>query len=262
MRRNPSKIGWPTLRTSATRFEESRTQQAAPHLSVVIPVFNEAEILQALFARLLPVLESCEETFEVLFVNDGSTDGSARILDEASTRSPHVACIHLQPNRGQHQAILEGFRLARGEWIITLDADLQNPPEEIPKLLEAFRHGHDVIGTYRVGRQDPWARRFASRSINTMLQRVWGITFRDMGCMLRGYTRAIAAEVAREPRRDVFIPAAGLLHARNPIEIPVEHAERHAGTSKYGVRQLIKLSRSVTRTLRNGRTRQGAAHAE
>ena len=235
----------------------SLPRASRPELSVVIPVRDEEENLHALFERLFRVLQGSDLSFEVLCVNDGSVDGSGRILDEEARRRPRLRILHLEASRGQHEAILVGFRSSRGDWVVTLDADLQNPPEEIPRLIEAFREGHDVVGTYREGRQDPLLRRASSRLLNLLARRVSGIQLRDFGCMLRGYSRRVvdiispaAAHDRGDRRARPFLPALGAHYARNPVEIPVRHARRAGGRSKYNLAGLVRLWGDLIATIR------------
>lgn len=215
---------------------------ARPKVSVVVPMLNEERNILALLDRLHRVLKSTGETFEVLCVDDGSKDGTMRLLLEAAESQPELKVISLARNFGQHAAIIAGFDASSGEWVITLDADLQNPPEEIPRLLEEFRKGHDLIGTYREGRQDSLFRKGASWMVNRMMRKFSKIEIRDFGCMLRGYSGEVAHAIASRREYKTFIPALGTLYAGNPIEIPVSHAKRAAGTSKYSFLRLVSLA--------------------
>lgn len=212
-------------------------------VSLVIPVYNEEESLPALFRRLTPVLEGLGRSCEVLFVNDGSRDRSLAFLLAYRDRHPAIVrVVDFNGNFGQHMAILAGFEKSRGEFVITMDADLQNPPEEIPRLVALLEAGHDVVGTYRVDRQDPLFRKVASRMVNGITNRITGLGLRDYGCMLRGYARRIVDYINSCPETTTFIPALAKKFAVNPAEIPVDHAERNAGTSKYGLYRLIRLN--------------------
>src|SRR6516225_2608785 len=179
-----------------------------PYLSVVIPVFNEEASLPALFTRMYAALDGLRLPYECLFVDDGSRDRSVALLRaQHQARPGETRVIIFQRNFGQHAAILAGFERAAGEVIITLDADLQNPPEEIPRLIEAARAGHDYVGTIRRGRQDHWARRWFSRAINSMRDRTTQIRITDQGCMLRAYSRAVIDAVNACEEVNTFIPA-------------------------------------------------------
>lgn len=214
-----------------------------PVLSVVIPVYNEEAGLPALFARLYPALDALGITYEVIFVNDGSRDRSAALLAGQFNARPDVTRVILfNANFGQHLAILAGFERVRGERIVTLDADLQNPPEEIAKLLAAMDDGADYVGGVRRKREDRWWRRVASRITNRVRGRITRIHMTDQGCMLRAYSRGIVDAVASAREVSVYIPALAYTFAQRPVEVDVEHAERAAGESKYSLYRLIRLN--------------------
>ncbi|BBO59266.1 glycosyltransferase [Mycoavidus sp. B2-EB] len=214
-----------------------------PELSVVIPVYNEEAGLNALFARLYTALDALALPYEVIFVNDGSQDQSATLLaDQFRARPEHTRVILLNGNYGQHMAILAGFEAARGEIIVTLDADLQNPPEEIGKLVQKMHEGHDYVGTIRRQRQDSLWRRKASRAMNQLRERITHIRMTDQGCMMRAYSRHIIDTINRCGELNTFIPALAYTFAQRPVEIEVAHEERFAGTSKYSFYSLMRLN--------------------
>jgi undecaprenyl-phosphate 4-deoxy-4-formamido-L-arabinose transferase len=214
-----------------------------PRLSVVIPVFNEEAGLAALFDRLYPALDKLATPYEVLFVNDGSRDRSAAMLREQFQRRPDVTRVILfNANYGQHMAIIAGFDHCRGERVVTLDADLQNPPEEIGRLVAAMDAGHDYVGGVRRTRQDSWWRHAASRAMNRLRERITKIRMTDQGCMLRAYSRDIVRAIAASHEVSTYIPALAYTFAHNPTEVEVEHAERAAGESKYSIYRLIRLN--------------------
>jgi undecaprenyl-phosphate 4-deoxy-4-formamido-L-arabinose transferase len=212
-------------------------------LSIVVPVYNEEAALPALFTRLYPVLDDLGIPYECVFVDDGSRDRSVAVLRaQHAARPAETRVVILQRNFGQHAAIMAGFERAQGTAIITLDADLQNPPEEIPRLVEALRAGHDYVGTVRRGRQDHWARRWLSRAINALRDRTTTIRITDQGCMLRAYGRDVVDAVNASVEVNTFIPALGYLYAREPTEIEVAHEPRRKGESKYSLYSLIRLN--------------------
>jgi len=216
---------------------------AAPALSVVIPVYNEEAVLPALFARLYPALDALGCGYEVVFVNDGSQDRSAALLREQFQRRPDVTRVILfNGNFGQHMAILAGFEHVRGQRIVTLDADLQNPPEEIGKLLAKMDEGHDYVGSIRRMRQDAAWRRWASKAMNRMRERITHIKMTDQGCMLRAYDRPIIDAIRSSREVSTYIPALAYSFSQNPAEVEVEHEERQAGESKYSLYKLIRLN--------------------
>lgn len=215
----------------------------APQVSVVIPVFNEEAVLPALFERLYPALDALGRGYEVIFVNDGSRDRSAALLRSQFARRPDVTRVILfAANFGQHMAIIAGFEHCRGEVVVTLDADLQNPPEEIARLLAKFDEGHDYVGSIRSQRRDSFFRRHASRLLNRMRERTTHIRISDQGCMLRAYSRGIVDAINSCREVATFIPALAYTFAQNPAEIEVAHEERAAGQSKYSLYTLIRLN--------------------
>jgi undecaprenyl-phosphate 4-deoxy-4-formamido-L-arabinose transferase len=219
------------------------TVPATPAVSVVIPVFNEEDVLDALFARLYPVLDALGEAYEIIFVNDGSSDRSAAMLAAQFHRRPDVTRVVLfNGNFGQHMAIMAGFEQVRGAIAITLDADLQNPPEEIPRLVNAVRAGHDYVGTIRRQRNDSAFRRIASGLMNGLRERITRIRMTDQGCMLRAYDRALVDTLNACREVNTFIPALAYTFAATPTEIEVAHEQRHAGESKYSLYRLIRLN--------------------
>jgi undecaprenyl-phosphate 4-deoxy-4-formamido-L-arabinose transferase len=214
-----------------------------PYLSIVIPVYNEADNLESLFFRLTTTLDKYGQSYEIILVNDGSKDASESILNDLYKRRPeNIRVVHFNGNFGQHMAIMAGFERARGEIIITLDADLQNPPEEIPNLVAAIEVGHDYVGSIRKNRQDTWFRRHASRLNNAIRPRITGIIMTDQGCMLRAYKRHIIDAVVASRESSVYIPALAYSYAGNPTEIEVEHSNREAGESKYNIYKLLRLN--------------------
>jgi undecaprenyl-phosphate 4-deoxy-4-formamido-L-arabinose transferase len=212
-------------------------------LSVVIPVYNEEPGLAQLFSRLYPALDRLRISYEIIFINDGSSDRSAALLREQFQARPDVTRVVLfKGNYGQHMAIMAGFEHCRGERIVTLDADLQNPPEEIGNLLFAMDQGHDYVGTIRKLRQDSLWRRVASRAMNKTRERITHIKMTDQGCMLRAYSRGIVQAINQTRDISTYIPALAYSFAHRPVEIEVAHEERFAGESKYSLYSLIKLN--------------------
>ena len=212
-------------------------------LSVVIPVYNEEQGLAALFARLYPALDGLRIPYEIIFVNGGSRDRSAAILREQFQQRPDVTRVILfNGNFGQHMAIMAGFEQVRGRCVVTLDADLQNPPEEIGRLVAKMNEGYDYVGSIRRKRQDSAFRRFAGKAMNLVRERITRIRMTDQGCMLRAYSREIVEAINSCREISTYIPALAYTFARRPVEIEVEHEERAAGESKYSLYQLIRLN--------------------
>jgi len=212
-------------------------------VTIAIPVYNEEANLPTLGARLFPVLERLGKSYEVIFVNDGSRDGSQAWLERLATERPGVIRIlEFSSNFGQHMALMAAFERAHGKVLVTLDADLQNPPEEIPNLLAAIDRGADLVGGVRKHRQDPIFRKAASFLVNRITAAMTGIRLNDYGCMLRAYEREVYLAVARCHESATFLPALGARFARRPVEIPVAHEERVSGRSRYGFYKLVRLN--------------------
>lgn len=213
-------------------------------VSIVIPVHNEQEVLGSLFKRLLPVMEGLNTSYEIILVNDGSTDNSAAILDEYQRSHPeNIRIIHFNGNFGQHMAIMAGFEHVRGETTITLDADLQNPPEEIPKLVALAKQGHDVVGGYRMDRQDSAWRLTVSKWHNKLREKIApSLKMKDEGCMLRAYHRDVINAMISTKESSTFIPALAMTYAHNPAEVGVKHEARTEGTSSYNLYKLIRYN--------------------
>jgi undecaprenyl-phosphate 4-deoxy-4-formamido-L-arabinose transferase len=213
-----------------------------PGLSIVIPVFNEEQNLDALVKR---VLDACRRTgrhFEVILVDDGSSDASREMISRAADSSGGlVVGVLLNRNYGQHAAVLAGFEESRGDLVVTLDADLQNPPEEIPRVVAEAEKGFDVVGTVRVPRQDAIFRRLSSWLVNKTVQKTTGVRMHDYGCMLRGYSRHVVNAMLQCREHSTFIPILANSFAKSASEIEVRHERRPAGVSKYGVWKLVNL---------------------
>ncbi len=210
--------------------------------SVVIPVYNEQENLPELIRRSLEACEKLESTYEIILIDDGSRDQSAQMIsDAAEEHEGKIIGVLLNRNYGQHAAVMAGFSHARGDYVITLDADLQNPPEEIPNVVAKMREGYDVVGTIRQNRQDSFLRTLPSKMVNKVVQKSTGVLMHDYGCMLRGYTREIVETMCQCRERSTFIPVLANTFAHKVTEIPVGHNERTDGDSKYSFWKLINL---------------------
>ena len=211
-------------------------------VSIVIPVHNERLNLPQLIERCVKVGRALDRPWELILIDDGSRDGSSEMLAEAAKTYPgEIKSLILNRNYGQHNAILCGFANAQGDVMVTLDADLQNPPEEIPKLLVAIDDGYDVVGSVRADRQDVFARKLFSGIINSIVRRSTGVQMHDYGCMLRAYKRRVVDAMLQCRERSTFIPVLANLFAKRVTEIPVAHAARAAGDSNYSVIKLVNL---------------------
>ena len=212
-----------------------------PAVSIVIPVFNESASSPRLHTRLDQVLRQLGRSSEVVYVDDGSTDRSLQELLVIQGGDPAVKVVTLARNAGQHAAVLAGFAHARGAVVVTLDADLQNPPEEIPRLLAEIDAGHDAVGTRREGRNDPFLRRAISAVVSRLASLAVGVPMTDCGSMLRAYRRPVVDEILRLAERALFIPALGAWLARRPTEISIRHEARLAGRSRYSPLRFMQL---------------------
>jgi len=212
-------------------------------VSIVVPVYNEEANIPELVPRLFAVLDTLDRPSEVICVDDGSRDRSLDVLRGLLDRYPdRLRVVELSRNFGQHPAILAGFAIAGGDVIVTIDADLQNPPEEIPKLLALADQGFDVVGGVREVRRDSLFRRAASRIVNRVTTAITGIRMSDYGCMLRAYSREVIDLINRCEESSTFIPALAQTFSRRPAEVSVRHAERRAGASKYSLYRLLRLN--------------------
>src|SRR5438552_6716495 len=229
----------PPETTSVPR--SSAGEERRPPVSIVIPVFNESAALGRLNVRLGRVRQDLDRSAEVIYVDDGSTDRSLEELRVIQARDSGVTVVALARNAGQHAAVLAGFAHARGEVVITLDADLQNPPEEIPRLLAEIDAGYDVVGTRREGRTDPFLRRTISAAISRLASRAVGVPMTDCGSMLRAYRRPVVDEILQLAERALFIPALAAWVARRPTEIPIRHEPRVTGRSRYSPLRFMRL---------------------
>ena len=210
-------------------------------VSIVVPVYNESGCLPELVERCLAVARGLDRPFELLMVDDGSRDGSTSMLIKYAEENPELVAVILNRNYGQHSAIMCGFAQSSGEVVITLDADLQNPPEEIPRLVEAIDAGNDGVGTVRLNRRDSLFRRGASWLINQVVKKTTGVMMHDYGCMLRAYRKPVVSAMLQCRERSTFIPVLANGFAKQTTEIGVSHAERSVGDSKYSIFKLINL---------------------
>ncbi|HEY3131185.1 MAG TPA: glycosyltransferase [Acidobacteriota bacterium] len=212
-----------------------------PAVSIVIPVYNEEKNLSPLLDRLLPVVHQIQGGAEVIFVDDGSSDHSLDILRDLAASASDIRALSLDRNCGQHAAVFAGFDFARGRTVVTMDADLQNHPEDIPKLLSKISEGFDVVAGWRTERKDGLFRRWASRQMNRFARHIVGAQFHDWGCMLRAYSRSVVDSMLQCKNGPLFIPALACRFSKRMAEIPVGHDPRRAGESKYTLGRLLKL---------------------
>jgi len=211
-------------------------------VSVLIPVLNEEESLFELQERLKSTLNTIGKSYEIIYINDGSTDNTQRILEDFYKNDKNVKVIEFNRNYGQHMALFAAFTYASGDIIVTIDGDLQNPPEEIPRLIRKIGEGYEVVGTYRKKRKDSLFRRVASIIVNKITSRLVGVKLRDYGCMLRAYTRNVIDHINMCSESSSFIPALANTFAKRIVEIEVGHEERKKGKTKYSIFRLLRLN--------------------
>ena len=211
-------------------------------VSIVVPVYNESRNLAALYDRLRRVMETQRKSYELIFVDDGSKDASLEILKAFAATDPHVKVVEFMRNFGQHAAVMAGLEQAQGEAVVTLDADLQNPPEEIPKLLVKLDEGYDTVGGWRQHRDDFFLRKMASFFLNKWSASLFGLELKDYGCMLRVYRRDVVQQIVKCNEASTYIPALANSFAKKVTEIPVEHAARTEGKSNYNLLKLLRLN--------------------
>lgn len=213
-----------------------------PYVSVLVPVLNEEESLPELNTRLHDALAGLQKPYEIIYINDGSTDRTEVLLEEFHRGDGRVKVIEFNRNYGQHMALFAGFDFAKGEIVVTIDADLQNPPEEIPRLVAKAEEGYEVVATYRKDRKDSLFRTLPSYIVNRITAKLVGVRLKDYGCMLRAYRRNIVDYMNMCPESSSFIPALANTFAKKITEIEVGHAERKKGTSKYSPFKLFRLN--------------------
>ena len=211
-------------------------------ISVIVPVKNEARNLPLLIDRLLPVLYRLEQGFEVILVNDGSTDDSLDVLRDLAAEHPPLRVIDLARNYGQTAAMMAGIDHARGDIIVPIDADLQNDPADIPRLLAKLEEGYDVVSGWRKDRQDAAVRRnFVSRVANRVISRVSGVYLHDYGCSLKAYRRSVLGPVRLYGEMHRFVPIYASWYGARVTEVPVNHSPRLHGKSNYGLERILKV---------------------
>jgi len=216
----------------------------APDVSIVVTVFNEAGSVEELYRRAVAALEPGPRTFELIFVDDGSTDGTFAALERLHQGDPRVRAVRFKRNFGQHPAMHAGLSRARGDVVVTMDGDLQNEPEDIPRLVEAIDAGNDVASGRRLARKDPLGRAFPSRVINGMLRRFTGVSISDFGCAFNAYRRTAVEPMLGSIGKQKFTKALVLSGGASVIEVDVAHAPRR-GPSRYSPLRLTRMALHV-----------------
>lgn len=210
--------------------------------TIIVPVFNERENIEPFVAALTQALDPTEEEYEVLFIDDGSTDGSDACLATLPSRDSRFRVIQFRRNFGQTAAMAAGFDYASGSILIPIDADLQNNPSDIPSILAKLREGYDVVSCWRQNRQDPWlTRRVPSKIANWLISLISGVRLHDYGCTLKGYRREVVKHIRLYGEMHRFIPVYASWAGAKVAEIPVSHHPRFAGSSKYGLNRTFKV---------------------
>jgi glycosyltransferase involved in cell wall biosynthesis len=226
----------------STLEKERPLPTAEPDVSVVIPLFNEMDNIMALFSALRSVMEKLERTWEMVFVDDGSTDATYQVLRRLLARDKAVCVVRLRRNFGQTAALAAGLLQARGNIIVTMDGDLQNDPLDIPLLISKVEEGYDVATGWRINRQDPFlSRRFPSKIANWLISFITGVRLHDYGCTLRALRRDIAKELRLYGEMHRFIPTLAADLGATIVELPVRHHPRRHGSSKYGLSRTIRV---------------------
>jgi len=221
-----------------------RSDTPAPAITVVVTLFDEVGTLEELHRRLVASLEPTLKTWEVIYVDDGSTDGTFAALERLHADDPRIRAVRLKRNSGQHPAMHAGLSRARGEIVVTMDGDLQNPPEDIPRLVDAIEAGNDVASGRRAARHDSWGRTLPSRVINGMLRRFTGVPISDFGCAFNAYRRDAVVPMLGSIGRQKFTKALVLSGGASVVEVDVGHAARQ-GTSRYSPLRLTRLALHV-----------------
>ena len=211
-------------------------------LSIVIPIFNEAESLEPLYEALKNVLGKLHQTAEIVFVDDGSSDGSPLILDRLAAADANVRVVHLRRNYGQTAALMAAIRFSTGDVVIPMDGDGQNDPADIPRLLAKLDEGYDVVSGWRRTREDKFARRLASVAANWLVSTVMGVKLHDYGCTLKAYRRSVVEEIRLYGEMHRFIPIYAAWEGARVTELAVEHHPRRFGRSKYGMGRIARVT--------------------
>ncbi len=214
-----------------------------PYLSIVIPLYNEVESIPEMYAQLTGVLEQYGHPYEIIVIDDGSKDGSFDLLKHYHEEDPRFKIIRFRRNFGQTAGFAAGFDLAQGEWVVTMDADLQNDPADIPRLVDkAENEGYDIVSGWRVNRQDTYlSRKLPSKIANRMISDVTGVHLHDYGCSLKVYHRDVVKNINLYGEMHRFIPALASRIGVTVGEEPVNHRARQYGKSKYGISRTVRV---------------------
>jgi len=238
---DPARRGAPGERALVAASLESRGVGAPlGSISVVVPVYNERESVGPLVAELLPVMRELGRRFEVIFVDDGSRDGTAEALAELVAEEPEVATVRLRRNFGKAEALMAGFRVADGDAVVTIDGDLQDDPAEIPRLVDALEGGADLVSGWKRTRRDSFGKRAASRVFNGVTSRLSGVPLHDLNCGLKAYRAEVVRGLALTGDLYRYIPVLAAAEGFRVTELPVNHRPRVHGRSKYGIERYLR----------------------
>ncbi len=240
----------PQLRASAviepftimTAEESSTADQETVDLSVVIPVYNEEGNVSILYRKLVAVLNTLDMSYEIIFVDDGSCDRTFNVLNGIARKDPFVKILSFRRNYGQTAALSAGFDYARGGVVVTMDGDLQNDPDDIPKMLDKLAEGYDLVSGWRENRRDPlWTRRIPSMIANRLIAKITGVSLHDYGCTLKAYKRGVVKNIHLYGEMHRFIPAIASWLGVKTVELPVRHHARQYGKTKYGLTRVVRV---------------------
>jgi len=215
------------------------------YISVIVPIFDELDNIRPLYEGISTALNSFDQACEIIFVNDGSADGSGAVLDDLAAENKTVKVIHFRRNYGQTAAIMAGVGACQGEIIIPMDGDLQNDPTDIPRLVEKLDEGFEVVSGWRKKREDPEIRRFPSRVANRLISNIFNVHIHDYGCTMKAYRRDVIKEVKLYGEMHRYIPIYASWLGAKVTEIPITHHARIHGKSKYGMRRIIRVMLDV-----------------
>jgi glycosyltransferase involved in cell wall biosynthesis len=229
-------------------------------VSVVVPVYDEREALRPLADELMPVVRALDRRIEVIFVDDGSRDGSAEVLADLAAACPEVAVVRLRRNFGKGAALMAGFREASGDAVVTLDGDGQDDPAEIPRMLEALEAGADLVSGWKRDRRDPWGKRAASRVFNSITARMSGVPLHDLNCGFKAYRGEVVRSLALTGDLYRYIPVLAANEGFRVNEVPVHHRPRRYGRSKFGVERYLRGFLDLLTILFIGRFRHRPMH--
>ncbi len=213
-----------------------------PEISIIVPIYNEASNIETLMTEIVTAMESYGRGYEIVAIDDGSSDDSYALLKAQHEEIPCLRVIHLLRNFGQHPATYAGFMHARGQIIVTIDADLQNPPSDIPTVIDKLEEGFDVVQGWRQNRRDNAFRKLASRSVNRLVSYLTGMKIRDIGCALKAFRREAIELLLSSKHKSRYIPAETAWLGLKLAEVPVGHRERTGGESKYGLLALLRVN--------------------